>query len=337
MDIRPGLSNDITLNITDEKERTAEMRKRMTTLFTAGHHNSTQAFEEGAVLAAIERSLALIEFDPNGKVLWANDNFAKTVEYDAHEMPGMMHKQFCTPEFAGSREYLALWRNLRSGKSFQEKIQRVTKSGKLIWLEATYTPVFDVTGKVVGVVKVATDITERETNTSEVAAQLQQMSQELSGKAELGITRIEEAAKATFKLVEESKGNLEILDSLKLQAKSIGSIVQTIREIASQTNLLALNAAIEAARAGEHGRGFNVVAGEVRKLATRVQDSIQEVNSHVEGITREINKISEGTLRSQSGISNNQTLNEQAVLAFKEIGSSAYQLDQQAKAFKEIL
>jgi PAS domain S-box-containing protein len=298
---------------------------------------STQVFEEDAVLAAIERSLAMIQFDPNGKVLWANENFAKTMGYRVGEMPGLLHKQFCKPEFAGSRGYAELWRNLRSGKSFQEKIQRVTKSGKLLWLEATYTPVYDSAGKVAGVVKVATDITQRELNANRLAEQLQQMSEDLSGRAEMGITRSEEAAIAASRLVEESKENQEILESLKSQAKSIGSIVQTIREIAAQTNLLALNAAIEAARAGEHGRGFNVVAGEVRKLATRVQDSIQEVNNHIEGITGEITKINEATQHSQNGITNNQKLNEQAVAAFKEIGSAAHELDQQAKTFKDIL
>ncbi|MBT2684141.1 methyl-accepting chemotaxis protein [Bacillus sp. ISL-37] len=298
---------------------------------------STQVFEEDAVLAAIERSLAMIEFDPNGKVLWANENFAMTMGYRVEEMPGLLHKQFCSAEFAASREYAELWRNLRNGKSFQEKIQRVTKRGKLLWLEATYTPVYDSLGRVAGVVKVATDITQRELNTTRLAEQLQLMSENLSERAEMGIARSEEASTAAIRLAEESKENLEILETLKSQAKSIGSIVQTIREIAAQTNLLALNAAIEAARAGEHGRGFNVVAGEVRKLATRVQDSIQEVNEHIVGIAGEITKINEATQRSQNGITNNQKLNEQAVTAFKEIGSAAHELDQQAKTFKDIL
>ncbi|MEI2665989.1 methyl-accepting chemotaxis protein [Rossellomorea sp. LJF3] len=299
--------------------------------------NSTQVFKESAILAAIEESLAMIEFDGNGNVLWVNGNFARTMEYDTEEMIGMHHQTFCTKEFSGSLDYKKLWRDLRNGKSFQEKIQRVTKTGNLLWLEATYTPVYSEEGKLEGVVKVATDITERETTIGKVASELQKMSEELSEKAEQGITRSEEAAIATGKLVEDSNENMKTLESLTLQAHSIGNIVKTIREIATQTNLLALNAAIEAARAGEHGRGFNVVAGEVRKLATRVQDSIQEVNAHVEGITGEIKKINEGTLRSQSGISNNQGLNEQAVLAFKEIGSAARRLDLQARDFKDIL
>ncbi|MCS0827225.1 methyl-accepting chemotaxis protein [Cytobacillus firmus] len=163
------------------------------------------------------------------------------------------------------------------------------------------------------------------------------MSEALSEKAKAGIERSKEAAQAIAKLVYESKGNLEILHSLKSQTQSIGSIVKTIREIAAQTNLLALNAAIEAARAGEHGRGFNVVAGEVRKLANRVQDSIQEVSAHIKGISDEINKISDATLQSQSGISENQVHNEHAVSAFKDIGEAARKLDEQAKGFKSIL
>ncbi|WP_175987678.1 methyl-accepting chemotaxis protein [Bacillus sp. Marseille-Q1617] len=309
----------------------------MNTLLRNEKSGSTQGFKPEQVMTAIERSLAMIQFDPKGNVLWVNENFAHTVGYRVHEMPGMMHRQFCTPEFAESSEYQQLWRNLRNGKSFQEKIQRVTKHGKLIWLEATYTPVYDDGGKVVGVVKVATDITDRENAAFKVASDLQQMSEDLSEKAEAGIARSEEATLAIGRLVEESKENLDIMESLKSQAKSIESIVKTIREIATQTNLLALNAAIEAARAGEHGRGFNVVAGEVRKLATRVQESIGEVNARIDGITGEINKVSEGTIRSQTGISNNLILHEQAVAAFKEIGSAARQLDRQAKDFKTIL
>jgi PAS domain S-box-containing protein len=297
---------------------------------------STQVLNESAVLAAIETSVAMIEFDPQGRVLWANSNFAKTMEYEITEMEGMFHKQFCTEEFVRSKEYETFWRNLREGKTFQEKIQRFTKSNRLIWLEATYTPVWDENGTVVAVVKIATNITDRENNTLEVVSQLQQMAAELLNRAEEGLDKSGEVASATKKLVQESAENLEILHSLKKQAASIEDIVKTIREIATQTNLLALNAAIEAARAGDHGKGFNVVAVEVRKLANRVQDSIKEVNSHIEGISSEINKISDVTLRSQQGISNSQKLITQAMEEFTGIETAARHLDIKASMFKDI-
>ncbi|WP_331490760.1 methyl-accepting chemotaxis protein [Aquibacillus rhizosphaerae] len=285
----------------------------------------------------MEDSLAMIEFDTQGVVLWANENFAKTMGYNVSEMPNLLHRQFCTDEFAKSRKCDLFWDDLRKGKSFQEKIQRVTKSGQMIWLEATYTPVFDENNKVEAVVIIATDITQRENSSKEITFQLQEMAEDLNRRAEQGIIRSEEIATSTKEVVNESKENLDMLESLKHQAISIEGIVKTIREIAAQTNLLALNAGIEAARAGEHGRGFNVVAGEIRKLATKVQESVQDVNAHIEGITSETTKISDATERSQEGFAKNQELIEQAMEEFTGIGNSARELDIQAKVFKDIV
>ncbi|MED1203595.1 methyl-accepting chemotaxis protein [Heyndrickxia acidicola] len=187
------------------------------------------------------------------------------------------------------------------------------------------------------VIKIATDITLRENNTFKIATTLQDMAEELLKRADKGSKKNEEIMAATENLVIESKENIEILHSLEEQAHSINDIANTIKEISMQTNLLALNAAIEAARAGEHGRGFNVVATEVRKLANRAQESIQEVNARIEGISHEIKKMSVVTLRFQTGILNNQSLSEDAQKEFSEIESAARQLDSQAKAFREIL
>lgn len=297
---------------------------------------ASQVLDRNCVLAAIESSLAMIEFDIHGNVLKANGNFSRTMEYQDWEMSNLVHSQFCTNEYVNSKEYEELWKELRNGRTFQEKIQRITKYGRIIWLEATYAPVRDENGVVRAVVKIATDITERENNTIEVADELEHMASELLNRAEQGIKKSEEVALSTQMIVAESKENLEVLESLKKQATFIGDIVKTIRDIASQTNLLALNAAIEAARAGEHGRSFNVVATEVRKLANRVQNSIQEVKSHIEGISGEIERISDVTIRSQLGITNNEKLIEQAMQEFISIGTAAQQLDTQAKSFKEL-
>ncbi|WP_420167118.1 methyl-accepting chemotaxis protein [Bacillus coahuilensis] len=163
------------------------------------------------------------------------------------------------------------------------------------------------------------------------------MSKDLLHRAELGIKKSEDLSSATAVLVSESEETLHSLGSLQAEADLIKGIVKTIKDIASQTNLLALNAAIEAARAGDHGRGFSVVAAEVRKLATNVQESIHEVNSRIEGITKGIEKVGEVTERSQEGVSSSKRLIDEAIGEFNRISESANELDKHANRFQDIV
>lgn len=148
---------------------------------------SLQVLERSAVLRALAHSLAMIEFDVTGEVLWVNDIFAKAMGYSAREMIGLKHKQFCPPHIAEHSSYQMFWKRLKEGQVFQEKVQRTTKNGNSLWLEATYTPVRNEEGHVVGVVKVATDITERENTMKQVVDDLKEMSAKLTERAEVGI------------------------------------------------------------------------------------------------------------------------------------------------------
>lgn len=84
----------------------------MTSRVKSGYF-STQVLDREAVLAAIERSLAMIEFNVNGQVIWANELFARTMGYEAGELLGMAHRQFCSPGFVNSPEYESFWDQLR--------------------------------------------------------------------------------------------------------------------------------------------------------------------------------------------------------------------------------
>ncbi|MEG2393171.1 MAG: PAS domain-containing protein, partial [Pseudomonas sp.] len=108
---------------------------------------------QASLLEAINRSMASIEFDLNGVVLSANDNFFKTLRYRPEQVIGKEHRMFCTAEYARSAEYSQLWSRLRNGEFVSATFQRVAGDGSTVWLEASYNPIRDIDGKVVKVVK----------------------------------------------------------------------------------------------------------------------------------------------------------------------------------------
>lgn len=121
-------------------------------------HFSKLGLDASAVLDALSRSQAIIEFDLTGKILKANDNFCKAVGYQQSEIVGRTHSMFLSPEDAASPEYKSFWAKLSRGEYDQGQYRRRARNGDEIWIEASYNPVFRF-GKPYKVVKIATDIT----------------------------------------------------------------------------------------------------------------------------------------------------------------------------------
>ncbi|MGG2478726.1 PAS domain-containing protein, partial [Rhizobium sp. BR5] len=120
-----------------------------------------KAIEDAGKLEALSRSQATIEFFPDGTIITANPNFCTTVNYDLKEIAGKHHRMFCDPAYTASPTYANFWQRLASGEFISDEFVRYGKNGKEIWIQAAYNPVLDEAGKVVKVVKFATDVTPR--------------------------------------------------------------------------------------------------------------------------------------------------------------------------------
>ncbi|WP_147197922.1 PAS domain-containing methyl-accepting chemotaxis protein [Pantoea sp. CCBC3-3-1] len=242
-----------------------------------------------AVITALDRSMAVIEFTTDGKIITANDNFLTHMGYALSDIVGQHHRIFCYESFY--QENPDFWQKIAKGQHFVGRFERKTASGERIWLEASYNPVYDADGKVCKVIKIASDITARVEAAKRVADIAVTTSEQTSQITHNANEVLDETVRNSGEVTIQMNAAAEIGAQLNASAKSISEVVETINLIASQTNILALNAAIESARAGEAGRGFSVVAGEVRRLAASTASATQKITSVVELNTQLIQQM----------------------------------------------
>ncbi|WP_404341075.1 PAS domain S-box protein [Pseudoalteromonas mariniglutinosa] len=112
-----------------------------------------------AKVEAIDRAQAVIEFDPSGLVLEANENFLAVFGYQKSEIVGQHHRTFVSSDYAQSNAYQSFWNSLRQGHYQSGEYQRFAKDGRSVWIHATYNPIYDPKGKLIKVIKFASDIT----------------------------------------------------------------------------------------------------------------------------------------------------------------------------------
>lgn len=270
-------------------------------------------------LDAINKSQAVIQFELDGTIITANQNFLSVLGYSLDEIKGRHHSMFVDTAYKNSAEYADFWRKLARGEYQAAQYKRIGKGGKEIWIQASYNPILDMNGKPFKVVKFATDISAQ----IELLANVRKLIDENVGAIDGAVRNAETQSTSAASAATESSANVnsvaagaeelsasirEISESMNKSlsavtgavnhtvaadkaaqklgeaSKSMGAIVGIIQDIASQINLLALNATIESARAGDAGKGFAVVANEIKNLARQASEATDQINKEISGV-----------------------------------------------------
>lgn len=273
-------------------------------------------------LQAIGRSQAVIQFNLDGTIISANQNFLGAMGYTLNEIQGRHHSMFVDSAYRASNAYAEFWRVLNSGKFHSGEFKRVNKAGKEVWIQASYNPIYDMNGKLVKVVKYASDITAQvlarrkteqaktliEENLGQINRAISNASSQSSSAASASATTtanvqavaagaeelnasVHEIATTMNKSRAAADVAFDLANSADTSTKrlsdattSMTGIVDLIKNIASQINLLALNATIESARAGEAGKGFAVVANEVKNLAGQASRATEQISTEIDAL-----------------------------------------------------
>ena len=234
---------------------------------------------EGKV-SAIDKAQAVIEFDMNGFVLDANENFLAVMGYGLADIQGEHHRNFCQDDYAASAEYKRFWQKLNRGEFDSGRYQRVGNNGRAVWIQATYNPILDLNGKPYKVVKFAIDITEQvrmETSIKEKADNDSRKVNEL-------LASVGHAAKGdlTREITVEGSEPIDLLaDGIKKMINDlrgvIGNVVGAANGFSTSSHSIA-------------ERSNGVAAG-----AQALGATVEEMNASIDGLTSSINSIADNT------------------------------------------
>lgn len=257
-----------------------------------------------ALAAAMSRAQAVVEFDMDGHLLSANENFLDLLEYELADVKGEHHRVFCEDDYAASAAYRKFWQKLNRGEFDAGRYKRLGNNGKVVWIQATYNPIFDLNGKPVKVVKFATDITEQvrleQANAARGDAERRKVDGLLAlvASAARGDLTGTVAVEGDEPLDQLATGVLAMIGDLRAV---IGGVVQSAGKLSESSRTIAERS--------------NTVAASAQALGA----TVEQMNASVDGLTASIETIARST---QDANTLAQATHDEAELSGKAIAKS---------------
>lgn len=231
-------------------------------------------------LRAIDKAQAVVEFDTNGIVLQANQNFLDTLGYRLDEIQGKHHRMFCEDAHAQSAEYREFWAKLNRGEFDAGRYKRIGKGGRVVWIQATYNPIFDVNGRLYKVVKFANDVSAQ----VELEESVKRRAETDQHKVEKLLVVVRSAASGDLTGHVDVAGD-EPIDQLAAGIKSMMSDLSgVIGKVVESAGTFKDSSKDIAARA-------DTVAGGAQLLGA----TVEEMNASIEELTASINSIADNS------------------------------------------
>lgn len=244
-----------------------------------------RALDDAGQLAALDRAQAIISFDVNGTILHANANFLSTMGYALHEIVGRHHRTFVDPMEMSGPEYARFWETLRSGEYVSGEFRRRAKDGREVWLQAAYNPILDESGRVLRVVKFATDITDmvegRHALSRETTAIVEKLEQLAAGDLTVHLPIVElEATRRMLGAVSTLRDALHgKVSDIARRAVDLGQSARDLRVVGEALT-------DDADTASSRAETASVSAGHMGEEAESVAAGIEEMDEAVAEVAR---------------------------------------------------
>ena len=194
-----------------------------------------QALDFEGQIEAIGKSQAVIEFNLDGTIIKANENFLNTLGYKLDEIVNKHHSIFCEESYKSSSEYKDFWKRLNEGKFENGEFLRIGKNGKKVWIQATYNPIMDIDGKPFKVVKYAVDITNKKNTMFEIGENIQKLTNSLNHLSTASNTMSKEA-----KLTMDGSQNVSV--SIEQMNDAVSDLSEKIEKMLSSINSITIEA-----------------------------------------------------------------------------------------------
>ncbi len=261
-------------------------------------------------LAAISRSQGVIEFSPDGIILDANQNMLSALGYTLDEVKGRHHRIFVDPDYAESAEYKKFWEQLTRGEFHFELYMRIHKSGRQIWIQASYNPVFDAEGKVYKIIKFAADATQQvklRKQAAELEERSKQAAAEMQGKVSSLLQVVSAAAEGDLTRAVEVSGD----DAAGQMAAGLQRLLSDFRN--------------SIASIGQTAMGLAASSEQLSATSQQLMRSSQDAAAQAQGASSSSEQVS-------ANVSVVAASSEEMLVSIREISKSAVEAARVAKS-----